>query len=74
MEIIESFSLTIWSIAKVFVLVGLLLYIVFAYVVDSQVRLMNDTIEVGFEKEIRTIAKMHFILSVIVFILAIIIL
>jgi len=50
------------------------LYIVFAGVVTRQVRVMTETINVGFEKPIQLFAFFHFIFAVVVFVLALILL
>lgn len=62
----ESF----WGIAKIAVLVCILLYIVFAVVIIRQVRLMTETLDVGFEKAIRLAALIHLISSLALFLLA----
>ncbi len=65
---------SILGIAKVFALIGLGIYIVFALVVLKQVYLMVSTIEVGMEFFIKLIAWAHFIFAVFVFFTALIIL
>ncbi len=61
-------------IAKIFALIGLGLYIVFALVVVKQVSLMVATIEVGLEFWIKLVAYMHLAFAIFVFLAAIIIL
>jgi len=61
-------------IIKIGVILFLLLYIVFAGVVTRQVRVMTETINVGFEKPIQLFAFFHFIFAVVVFVLALILL
>lgn len=65
---------TFWLIAKLATLVVILLYIVFAYVIVKQVILMNETLEVGFEKTMKAIAYAHLIFSIFVFLLAVVVL
>jgi hypothetical protein len=60
----------IWDIAKLFVLVGLLVYLVFAIVVIRQVQLMTRTVTGDLDKAIRVISWVHFGLSAGIFILA----
>ena len=70
----SEWSSTAWLIVKLAFLVGILLYIVFAYIVTKQVKLMNDTIEVGFENAIKIVSYIHLAISIFIFILAMIIL
>lgn len=51
--------LDVWFIVKIFFLVGILVYVVFAAVVVRQVHLMTETLEVGFETPIRILAWLH---------------
>jgi len=57
----EAISADIWIVAKVFFLVGLSLYDVFAFVIVRQVDQMTKTLEVGFETPIRIFAFLHLI-------------
>ncbi len=68
------FSIDIWSVAKLFVLLGLLLYLGFAIVVIRQANLMIRALGGILNLPIRTIAWAHFILAIAVFLLALIIL
>lgn len=74
METIPLTNISVWLIAKIFVLIALGLYIVFAGVVVKQVGLMIKTIEVGFEAPIKMVAWGHLFFAVGIFVLAIIIL
>ena len=69
---IGSFSFL--PILKIFALIGLGIYIVFALVLVRQVQLMTDTLEVGFEKPIRFLSFVHLLFAVAVFVLALIVL
>ena len=73
-ETIPLIGISVWTVAKLFLLFALGLYVVFALVVARQVKLMTDTLAVGFETMVKTLAKVHLIFSVIVFVLALIIL
>jgi uncharacterized protein with PQ loop repeat len=57
---------------KIAVLIFLLFYIIFAGIVVKQVRVMTETLQVGFETPIKTLALVHFIFAVITLFLAII--
>jgi hypothetical protein len=73
----EPFSLPdipIWPVVKVFVVVALFLYLVFALVVVRQVQLMTDTLEVDFESVVRLLTVAHLVFAITVFILALVIL
>ena len=48
-ETLPLIGVTFWAIAKIFVIIALGLYLVFALVVIRQVQLMTDTVEMGFE-------------------------
>ncbi|HCR35992.1 hypothetical protein A2130_00530 [Candidatus Woesebacteria bacterium GWC2_33_12] len=67
-------SLTLWSILKVFILIFLVIYIIFAFVVMRQVQLMTATLEVGFEGQLKFLAFLHFLFAIAVFVFAILIL
>lgn len=67
-------SLSIWPVIKIFVIVLLAIYIVFAFVVVRQVQLMTDTLEVGFEKQLKFLSFLHFLFAIAVLVFAILIL
>lgn len=69
-----TLGVSIWGIAKVFVLFALFLYFVFALVVVRQIQLMTDTLTVGFETPVKILGFVHLIFSILVFIIALIIL
>ena len=71
---IPLIGISVWTIAKFFVLIALVVYIVFAIVVVRQVNLMTDTLEVGFENEVKALSVVHLIVALGVFVLALIIL
>ena len=49
----------VWLVVKVFILVGLSLYDVFAFVIVRQVHQMTKTLEVGFEAPVKLFAYAH---------------
>ncbi len=71
---IPIIGISIWFIAKIFVLFALSLYLVFALVVVRQVKLMIDTIEVGFELPVRILSYVHLVFAVLVLLTAFVIL
>ena len=74
MSLVPFIGISIWAIAKVFVALALVLYVIFGLVVVRQVQLMIDTLEVGLETFIRALAIGHLVFSIVVFALALIIL
>ena len=64
----------IWIIAKIMIMFALLLYLVFSYVIIRQTKIMTETLELGFEKVIKLISFIHFVLAIGTFFLALIIL
>lgn len=74
MELLPFIGISVWAIAKVFVVFALILYTIFALVVVRQVQLMTDTLEVGFERPIQVLALIHLLFAVSVLIFALIIL
>ncbi|MEK7472489.1 MAG: DUF5657 family protein [Patescibacteria group bacterium] len=64
----------IWSIIKVLILVFLLIYIIFAFVVVKQVKLMTVTLEVGFENQLKLLSIIHLLFAIAVLVFAIIVL
>lgn len=67
-------SLSIWPIIKVFTLILLVIYIIFAFVIVRQVQLMTKTLEVGFETQLKFLSFLHFLFAIGVLIFAILIL
>lgn len=58
------------GILKIFVLLGVAIYIVFAAVVVKQVQIMTATIKVGLEGLIKTISYAHLLFAILVFLFA----
>jgi hypothetical protein len=67
-------GITIWSVLKILIIILLAIYIVFSYVIIRQVQLMTDTLVIGFEKQLKFLAFIHFLFAVGVLIFSIIIL
>lgn len=63
----------IWMIIKSITGFGLFVYIIFAFIVIKQVRLMTDTLELGFEKGVKVLSYIHFIVAVFAFVIALLI-
>lgn len=67
-------GITIWAVLKILIIILLAIYIVFSYVIIRQVQLMTDTLVIGFEKQLKFLAFIHFLFAVGVLIFSIIIL
>jgi len=67
-------DITIWAILKVFILIFLSLYIIFALVIVKQVQLMISTVKVGFENQLRFLSFTHLLFAIGVLIFALMIL
>ncbi len=63
-------SINILPIVEIFIIIGLLVYIVFAFVVVKQIQLMTNTIEVGFEFPVKLLGIANLIFAILVFIFA----
>ncbi len=73
-DLIPLLGVSVWFIAKIFVVFAILLYVIFALVVVRQVQLMTDTLEVGFESQVRLLSFIHLLFAIAVLIFAIIVL
>ena len=68
------FNFPTWAIAKVFVLFGMAIYVLFGFVIVRQVKLMTDTLQLGFEGMIKILSYVHLLFTIAVFVFALIIL
>jgi len=64
----------IWIVIKIFSLIILGMYIIFAFVITRQVKLMTETLTLGFEPIVKTLSLFHLIFAILVFLAAIIVL
>lgn len=71
---IPILGISIWAVAKVFILIAFFLYIIFSVVVVRQVELMTGTLEVGFEAQLKLLSFLHLTFAILVFLAALIIL
>ena len=67
---ITGFGEIFSSLTKIGLLFFLLLYVVFSFIILKQVNLMIKTLEVGLESVIKSIATLHLIIAIAVFIYA----
>jgi len=69
-NLIETLAnIDIWLIGKIFVLLGLAVYVVFAFIVVRQVKLMTDVVSGILTGFLRVISWLFFLFSIFVFIL-----
>lgn len=64
----------VWPLVKIAALVLLGMYLVFSWVVVRQVRLMTDTLQLGFEGFIKMLSFIHFACAIFVFLSALFVL
>ena len=74
MEAIITNGFNIWILIKALSLVLLGMYLVFSLVVVRQVKMMTDTLQLGFEGAAKMLAYIHLIFAIFVFLAALIIL
>ena len=73
MEILFT-DINVWLIAKIFALLLLGMYLVFSLVVVRQVKMMMDTLQLGFESLAKTLSWLHMGFAILVFLTALVIL
>jgi hypothetical protein len=73
-DTIPIIGIQIWVIIKILSIVLLGMYLIFSLVLLRQVKLMTDTLKIGFESTARLLAFAHLTFAVFVFLTAIIIL
>lgn len=74
MDTIPLTNIQIWVVIKISAMVLLGMYLVFSLVLVRQVKLMTDTLQLGFESTVRGLAFFHLAFAVLVLLAAIIIL
>ncbi len=67
-------KINIWQIGKVFVLIGLSVYVIFAFVVVRQVKLMTEVVSGMLTGFLRFLSWVFFLFSIFVFIVTLLIL
>lgn len=74
METLPIIGISMWAIVKTFALILLGIYFVFGLVVVRQVKMMTDTLQLGFETLAKVLAFAHLAFAILVFLTALIIL
>jgi hypothetical protein len=64
----------VWLLVKIGFLLIFFIYVVFAFVVREQVKLMTKTLDVDFDKVIKILADVHLVVAVFIFLFAILLL
>ncbi|HSX48990.1 MAG TPA: DUF5657 family protein [Candidatus Saccharimonadales bacterium] len=72
MQIIAPTS--IWLIVKIFFIVGLAVYLIFALVIVRQIEIMTQTVKLEFELPIKILGILHLIFALVLLIFALIVL
>ena len=67
-------QINIWDVAKIMVLFALTVYIVLAFLIMREVDLMSKTVKTNFNFILKIIGLGHFVFSLVVFYLALVIL
>lgn len=67
-------SINIWGVGKVFVLIGLAVYVIFAFIVVRQVKLMTEVVSGILTNFLRIISWLFFLFSIFVFVFVLLIL
>lgn len=67
-------AFSLWAIIKIFIILFLVIYIIFSLVVIKQVSLMTQTLEIGFEKQLKFLSYLHFLFAVGVLVFGLLIL
>ncbi len=70
MDTIPLIGISIWPIVKIFFLIALIIYLIFALVVIKQVNIMTDTLDLNFEVPIKILAVAHFLFALAVLVIA----
>lgn len=68
------FGISVWLVVKIAALILLGMYLVFALVIVKQIKIMTNTLVLGFEAPIIMLGYIHLAFAVLVFLAALIIL
>ena len=71
---IPIIGIQIWLLIKIAILILLGMYLLFSWVVVRQVRLMTDTLQLGFEDFVKALSYFHLFFAIFVFLAAVLIL
>ena len=71
---IPIIDISTWEIVKWFVVFGEVIYLIFAFVIVKQVKVMLETLAIGFAYPVRLVAYLHFLFALGIIILSVVIL
>jgi hypothetical protein len=71
---IPIIDISTWEIVKWFVVFAELIYLVFAFVIVKQVKVMLETLEIGFARPVKYVSYLHFLFALGIIILSVLIL
>lgn len=74
MEGLLLHTFNFWAVVKVFSLITLFMYIIFAFVITRQVKVMTETLVLGFENVVKFLSFFHLAFAILVFLTALIVL
>ncbi|CAN5345894.1 hypothetical protein BH10PAT1_BH10PAT1_7370 [soil metagenome] len=64
----------LWEVVKLFFVIGISVYLIFALVVVKQIQIMSQTVRLGFELPIKILGVIHLLFALGLLIFAIIVL
>lgn len=72
--VIAILNIQIWGLFKIFIVVGLFIYLLFSLVIIRQVDLMTGVLSGKLNPSLRVIALIHFVATLLVFLASLLIL
>ena len=74
MQVLTSANniIAVWSILKIFFIVGLSVYLIFAAVVAKQIQIMSNTVKLSFELPIKILGIVHLLFALALLLFALI--
>lgn len=63
MQVVSSGLPSIWIVVKIFVIVGLFVYLIFALVIVRQIQIMSDTVKLEFDTSVKILALVHLVFA-----------
>jgi hypothetical protein len=72
MEPVVLTGFSLWFIVKIFIVLALFIYLVFALVIIKQVQMMISTIEAGLVTPLKFLSYIHFLFAATILVIAIV--
>ena len=73
-EALTQVNSSILFLIKIGLLLFLFIYVIFAGVIIKQARIMTETLKIGFDSQVKLLVFVHFLASLVLFFLALVIL